>query len=278
MMIFRTILSFHFLIIFTLSLDAQAPNPLRGHARRPKPSKLVFNYPIIRLEGGDFTMGSPDTATDRNDDECHHNITIAAFGIGMYEISQDQWTEVMGYNPSHFTGVTLPVEQVSWEEVQLFIKNLNEKTGKHYRLPTEAEWEFAAGGGSKNRTKYAGTNNPLELHKFANFYHPKTGTPIPIVNGEFVYPPTDGYQTTAPVKNYKPNSLGIYNMSGNVWEWCQDRYLPYDGCRSHDAALISRVVRGGSWVNSARMCRVANRGLNAPELKYDLIGFRLAED
>jgi formylglycine-generating enzyme required for sulfatase activity len=164
----------------------------------------------------------------------------------------------MGANPSFFKGDNLPVEKVSWDDVQDFIRKLNAQTGKRYRLPTEAEWEFAARGGNRSGGyKYAGSNS---LGNVA-WYDDNAGN------------------KTHPVGQKTPNELGIYDMSGNVWEWCSDWYGSYSsGAQSNPTGASSgsyRVDRGGGWRSAAAGCRVAARGYNSPGYSYDDLGFRL---
>jgi len=172
------------------------------------------------------------------------NDTMNSFNIGKYPITQGEWKSVMGKNPSKFAdGDNYPVEQVSWNDAQKFIKKLNARTGKNYRLPTEAEWKYAAGGGNKSRGyEYSGSNNIDDVA----WYYDNSG----------------GY--SHPVGTKSPNELGIYDMSGNVCEWCQDWYIG-----SFRAAL------GGSWSNYASYCLVANRLGNNPDARDNDFGFRV---
>ncbi len=219
----------------------------------PDPPPEVFiekigsiDYPMVRVAGGIYTMGSPDTEVGRSADECQHSVSVATFNIGQTEVTQAQWYAVMGSNPSYFRhDNNLPVERVSWNNVQVFIQKLNAQTGKNFRLPTEEEWEYAArGGGSSRMTKYAGSDN---LDEVAWCGYEKTG------------------KITHPVATKKKsNELGLYDMSGNVWEWCQDPYGPYpEGCSDQrsiiDFSTDFRVVRGGSWFSSPSDCRAACR-------------------
>ncbi len=208
-------------------------------------------FTMIGVEGGTFTMGA--TSEQRRDaygdEKPAHQVTLGDYCIGETEVTQALWREVMGSNPSHWKGDNLPVENVSWEDCQEFVRKLNARTGKRFRLPTEAEWEYAARGGSKSRGyKYSGSNN---LGKVA-WYDGNSG------------------RQTHPVKTKHPNELGIYDMSGNVWEWCQDWYgssYYSSSPQSNPTGANSgsyRVLRGGSWNDIARCCRVANRNGNTP--------------
>ncbi|MDR0415020.1 MAG: formylglycine-generating enzyme family protein [Prevotellaceae bacterium] len=172
--------------------------------------------------------------------------TVKGFYIGKYEVTQKQYQNVMDTVPSYFKGNNRPVEMVSWNDAQEFIKKLNALTDKNYRLPTAAEWEYAAREGTKKSSyEYLGSNN---------------------INEVAWYKENSGGQTH-PVGQKKPNALGIYDMSGNVWEWCQDCW---------NSSCLSRVYRGGSWCSPAKDCRVANRNTDGPGNRYIDIGFRLA--
>ena len=217
------------------------------------------SFKMIRVEGGSFMMGSPDSDADAWDAEKpQHRVTLSDYYIGETQVTQALWKAVMGDNPSNSKGDTLPVEMVSWKDCQEFIKQLNKKTGKTFRLPTEAEWEYAARGGRKGQGfKYAGSN---DIDKVA-WYEENSGI------------------QTHPVKQKNANELGLYDMSGNVWEWCQDRRDSYSSSAQTNPLGPSSgfycVQRGGSWRSSARNCRVATR--NGCSSDYRLSsGFRLA--
>ena len=175
-------------------------------------------------------------------------------------MTQELWQAVMGKNPSNFKGdLQRPVEEVSWKDCQEFIEKLNRMTGQQFRLPTEAQWEYAARGGSKSRGyKYSGSN---DLGSVA-WYTDNSG------------------KDTHPVKTKLPNELGIYDMSGNVWEWCQDWYGSYSsGSQTNPTGPSSgscRVCRGGSWFNGARLCRSSRRGYDTPSGRDVNLGLRLS--
>ena len=215
---------------------------------------------FVLVAGGSFDMGCTREQRDCESDEPVHWVTLSSYYIGQYEVTQAQWRAVMGDNPSYFEGCDqCPVEQVSWEEVQEFIRRLNQRTGLNYRLPTEAEWEFAArGGNNSKRFQYAGSNNLDEVGWYRS-------------NSE---------DKTHPVGQKKRNELGLYDMSGNVWEWCQDWYGDYPSSAQTNptgpATGAYRVGRGGSWSYGPRHCRVANRNGGDPGDRYGLLGFRLA--
>ena len=212
------------------------------------------SFKMIAVKGGTFQMGSDDGYN------AVHQVTLSDYYIGETEVTQELWNAVMGSNPSHFTGnMQLPVEMVSWNDCQTFISRLNQLTGVTFRLPTEAQWEYAARGGNKSKGSiYSGSN---EIDEVAWYWD----------NSSF---------TTHPVKTKAPNELGIYDMSGNVWEWCSDWYGDYSSAAQTDptgpATGSSHVSRGGSWDYDASYCRVANRISLAPTFSYNFLGLRLA--
>ncbi len=211
---------------------------------------------MVYVAPGDFMMGSPPSEKGRVEREILHKVKLTkAFYIGKYEVTQGQWEKAMGHNPSSFKGVNLPVEKVSWENCMSFCKKL----GAGFRLPTEAEWEYAARGG--NRSKgfiYSGSNNLDEV----GWYASNTG------------------KKTHEVGKKKANELGIYDMSGNVWEWCSDWYGNYPVDEATDPIGVAtgsgRVVRGGGWYYSTAGCRSAYRRYGTPLRAYDNRGFRIA--
>lgn len=239
---------------------AEAP-PASAPVVVPKKPELVLPE-MIFVKGGTFTMG----CTKEQGGDCYdsekpaHKVTVKDFSIGKYPVTQAQWKAVMGNNPSRFSDCEdCPVERVSWDDAQKYIKKLNQLTGEHFRLPTEAEWEFAARGGIKSKGfKYAGSDKLDEV----GWYDGNSGS------------------KTYPVGKKAPNELGIYDMSGNVWEWCADWYddYPSDAQTNPEGPIRGsyRVSRGGSWGSSPRSCRVSNRDHDDPAYRYDGIGFRLA--
>jgi formylglycine-generating enzyme required for sulfatase activity len=216
--------------------------------------------PMVFVQGGTFTMGcTGEQGGGCDDDEKPaHSVTVSDFYIGKYEVTQKQWVEVMGSNPSEFKGDDLPVEKVSWDDVQEFIRKLNQQTGKKYRLPTEAEWEYAARGGNKSGGyKYSGGNNI----------------------GDVAWYDGNSSNKTNKVGKKSPNELGIYDMSGNVREWVSDWFGNYpSGAQTNPAGPSSgsyRVRRGGSWSYDAGDCRVSYRDGYDPDSRSGNIGFRL---
>ncbi len=222
----------------------------------------LMEIEMVWVSGGTFSMGATtEQSGDAYSDEIPaHRVTLGGYYIGKYEVTQKLWKAVMGSNPSRFKGDNLPVENVSWNDVQEFIRKLNQLTGKSYRLPTEAEWEYAArGGGSSLVYKYSGSNN---------------------IGSVAWYRGNSGYGTH-PVGSKSPNELGIYDMSGNVWEWCQDWYDNgyYDKLPQRNptgpTSGVHRVCRGGSWYDDDRSCRVSNRSRSNSSNRRNYLGFRL---
>ena len=216
---------------------------------------------MVFVEGGTFTMGATAEQGSEvdTDEKPAHEVTLSSFRICRHEVTQAEWEAVMGSNPSYFKGANRPVEQVSWDNCQTFIRKLNQLTGKQYRLPTEAEWEYAARGGQKSQEyKYSGSNT---------------------LGSVAWYDDNSGHQTRA-VMTKQANELGLYDMSGNVWEWCSGWYGDYSSAPQTNpkgsSSGSSRVNRGGSWVGGATNCRVANRSLNSPTNAYYGLGLRLA--
>ena len=220
---------------------------------------LVNN--MVYVSGGTFTMGAtPKLMFNASSSEIPvHNVTLSSYYIGKYEVTQAEWKAVMGSNPSNFKGNYLPVENVSWNDCQEFICKLNSLTGKNFRLPTEAEWEFAARGGNKSRDyEYSGCDTLSSVAWYGR-------------NSEY---------RTHSVGQKTQNELGVYDMSGNVLEWCQDWYGDYRsssqtypvGPKKGD----SKVLRGGQYKLDYQSCRVSSRFYSTPTNHNELIGFRLA--
>ena len=219
------------------------------------------SFNMVLVDGGTFTMGatSEQGSDAANDEKPAHQVTLSTYHIGETEVTQELWQAVMGSNPSKFKGSKLPVENVSWDDCQTFITKLNRLTGKTFRLPTEAEWEFAARGGNQSKGyKYSGSNTI----------------------GDVAWYDSNSGSKTHDVGTKAPNELGIYDMSGNVWEWCQDRYGSYSSSSQTNPAGPSlgsiRVPRGGSWGDYARFCRVSIRSYVTPVNRSRGLGLRLA--
>lgn len=233
------------------------------HAEPDPAPAPVPDIDMVFIKGGVFDMG--DTFGDGKENEKPiHKVTIDDFSLSKYVITQGQWKVVMGSNPSHVAkGDYYPVENISWLNAQEFIRKLNERSGKSYRLPTEAEWEYAARSGGK-RERYAGTDNKLLLDEY----------------GWCNMSMSAG--STRPVGRKKPNTLGLFDMSGNVWEWCHDWYdenyykiseqINPRGPGQGD----QRVLRGGCWFDDPRYVRVTFRVWSDPNWRSDFFGFRIA--
>ena len=224
------------------------------------PVKDGISIDMVRVEAGTFTMGATAEMKDPRDDEKPtHRVTLTNdYYIGKYEVTQALWQAVMGSNPSSRKGDNLPVEKVSWKDCQKFLSKLNRITGKMFRLPTEAEWEYAARGGKKCRGyQYSGSNNLSDVAW---------------------YDDNSGNKTHA-VGTKQANELGIYDMSGNVWEWCQDWYGAYSSSSQVNPTGANsgsgRVRRGGCWNASAMVGRSSCRGCLEPVYSYDYLGLRL---
>ncbi len=215
---------------------------------------------MVMVEGGTFTMGatSEQGSETYGDENPTHRVTLSDYYIGKYEVTQEQWQAVMGKNPSNFKGSRKPVECVSWNECQEFIKKLNSLTGLNFKLPTEAQWEYAARGGNKSQGyKYSGSNNIESVAWYWN----------------------NASKETHPVGQKQPNELGLYDISGNVWEWCQDWKGDYSSSSQTNPTGPStgshRVLRGGSWFDLAGRCRVSSRGNRTPDGSGYNLGLRL---
>ena len=216
---------------------------------------------MVPVAGGTFTMGATSeqgTNIDSNEKPTHQ-VTLSSYMIGKTEVTQALWQAVMGSNPSYFRGDNLPVEQVSWDDCQKFITKLNALTGKNFRLPTEAEWEYAARGGNMSQGyKYSGSNKIDDVAWHAN---------------------NSGLRS-ASVASKAPNELGIYDMSGNVWEWCSDWFDKYSSTAQTNPtgpdSGENRIGRGGSWGYDLTGCRVAKRDAAPPTTRSDNVGLRLA--
>jgi formylglycine-generating enzyme required for sulfatase activity len=235
------------------------PKPPRVHPIGKPDIDMVF------VNGGKFKMGCRgDDAGCISDERPIHEVKVGDYYIGKYPVTQKQWASVMGINPSHFDGdgwENLPVEQVSWDEIQEFIRRLNVMTGKKYRLPTEAEWEYAVRGGTKGKgEKFFG-------HKFLD---------------DVAWYDYNSFGRTQTVGGKKPNELGLHDMTGNVWEWVSDWYDknyykdgPLNGPKGPRNGT-ERVYRGGSFNAGEQHCRVTLRNCAKPGYKAIYLGFRLA--
>jgi len=228
---------------------------------------------MVYIPGGTFIMGSPATEKGRTYDESlQHQVTVPAFYAGKYTITQAQWQAVMGNNPSWFQSEKLPVENVSWNMAVEFCGKLSQKTGKKYRLLSEAEWEFACRGGTTTPFHFGETITP-ELVNY-NGHKPYANAPKGLCRGK-----------TTDVGSFPPNAFGLYDMHGNVWEWCSDKWhdsyegAPTDGSSWEETGRDNfRVQRGGSWASHAVSCRSAYRVRGWVGNRESYIGFRVAVD
>lgn len=237
-------------------------------------------FELIQVDGGKFKMGGTKEQEPETDilEKPVHIVELNSFSIGKYEVTQELWESVMLTNPSNNKGKNLPVENVSWTDCAAFILKLNQITGQQFRLPTEAEWEYAARGGKKTKKyKYAGSN---KIQKAGWCW---------VNSGDKKQKGDKGFNSSAIRKNncksqivgqLIPNELGIYDMSGNVREWVNDYYGYYDNASQQNPTGPlkgnDKIWRGGSWYDLAELCRVAARGKDNPERAIDNIGLRLA--
>ncbi|MDX2097213.1 MAG: formylglycine-generating enzyme family protein [Leptolyngbyaceae cyanobacterium bins.59] len=235
---------------------------------------------LMLIPAGEFVMGAPESEPNSLDDERpQHQVKVSQFLMGRYPVTQAQWRVVAGYdrinlelnpNPSHFEGDNHPVEQVSWEDAQEFCQRLSARTGKDYRLPSEAQWEYAC---------RSGTTTPFHFGETIT-------TELANYNGNSTYnngPKGEYRLKTTEVGSFPANDWGLHDMHGNVVEWCEDdyhdsyNYAPEDGSAwvESDRSEPKRVLRGSSWSNDPRNCRSANRGDNFRDVRDYLIGFRV---
>jgi formylglycine-generating enzyme required for sulfatase activity len=240
--------------LFLDPVDYVGQDPL-GKQQQQLIERLVGK--MIKISTGRFQMGGNEYANEKP----IHNVNIAAFKLGEFEVTQQQWQTVMGSNPSYFDNcINCPVENVSWNDIQSFLKRLSDQTGQLFRLPSETEWEYACRSGGRAQT-YCGGNQVDDLA-----WHYKNSS-----------------SKTHPVGRKQANALGLYDMSGNVWEWVQDCYHDsYQGAPSYGIAWESancdrRVLRGGSWSTNAISTRSFNRGRSTASGRTNY-GFRLAHD
>ncbi len=225
------------------------------------------SFKMVPVKGGTFLMGNPAPVPEASssgpstaNEKPAHKVTLSDYYIGQTEVTQELWEAVMGYNPSHFKGDNRPVEEVSWDDCILFCKRLSSITGMQFSLPTEAQWEYAARGGAKsnkNPRSYSGGNDLWELGWF-----------------------NDNTKETQQVATKQENELGIYDMSGNVWEWCADVYGDYpNSSQTNPTGSPSgnnHVFRGGSWFSTHKDCRVTRRSNSAADFSHFYLGLRLA--
>ncbi|MCC6697178.1 MAG: formylglycine-generating enzyme family protein [Candidatus Hydrogenedentes bacterium] len=245
----------------TVTRDVESGQPSAGTER------TFAGMTFVWIPPGTFMMGSPAGEEGRNEDEQQHQVTLTqGFWLGKYEVNQAQWQGVMGKNPSNFKGSTLPVETVGWNDCHVFIRKLNQKGGGTFRLPTEAEWEYAC---------RAGTTTPFHLGNTISVDQANYDGNYTYGNGsKGVY-----REKTVEVGSFAANAWGLHDMHGNVWEWCQDWYEDYPRGAVTDptgpASGQYRVLRGGSWAYAPVRCRAAYRGHLTPVNRRSGLGFRL---
>jgi formylglycine-generating enzyme required for sulfatase activity len=222
----------------------------------PRHEDPLTGMPFVLLPAGAFTMGSPETEAAREAQERRHRVTIGKpFYLGVYEVTQAEWAKVMGSNPSTFAGCDrCPVEQISYLDIERFIDRLNGRSSwPGFRLPTEAEWEYACRAGGAGAYGSADTIDAADAN----------------IRGD----------RTRPAGSYAPNAWGLFDMAGNVWEWTSDSYTPYPGVTAPETpafTLDRKVIRGGSWLFDADSARCALRYTHRPQDSGPSLGFRLA--
>jgi formylglycine-generating enzyme required for sulfatase activity len=257
-------------VVMLLLCALESPRPLLAQATKEITNSIGMK--LVLIPAGTFTMGSPESEQYRFEDEAQHEVTISKdYYLGVYEVTQAQYEKVIGKNPSDFQGKKvggqnedLPVEQVSWDDAVEFCKRLSEfpeekKSGRIYRLPTESEWEYACRAGSK--TAYSFDDEPGLLPEYGWFGRNSSGR-------------------THTVGLREPNAWGLYDMHGNVWEWCSDWHDEYPKGAFSDPSGpnegSNRVDRGGGWGHEAAYCRSASRDGIPPGYRFNCLGFRLA--
>lgn len=263
----RTLLCLLLCLAFGAGAGVFCPETLRAQsASRSQTREKTFtvkgvSFVMVTVQGGAYSMGATyeQAGYSYEDEEPVRKITLNDFAIGKFEVTQALWKAVMGDNPSFYIGDNRPVECVSWNDCQEFIRKLNQYTGQHFRLPTEAEWEYAARGGRQSKVyRYAGSDHASEVAWYGDTW--ETGT--------------------HPVGSKAPNELGLYDMSGNIYEWCQDWFGRYRGGDQTNPkgpeSGKNRVLRGGSWFVEESYVRVSNRSGSSPDSQFIHIGFRLA--
>jgi eukaryotic-like serine/threonine-protein kinase len=258
------------------------PAALSPRAQRPALTENLngVSLEMMLLPGGTFLMGSPETEAGRERAEGpRHAVSVPGFYIGMYEVTQAQWRAVMGENQSYFKGDDLPVENVSWLEAQEFCRRLSRMTGRAYRLPTEAEWEYACRAGGE---AHAGEPDAVAWYGRNSGREPLDVEALWQAEGGYLQRLKDNGNQTRPVGQKRPNAWGLYDLRGNVWEWCEDVWHEsYDGAPTDGGAWLRggdasrRVLRGGSWSGTARLCRAASRAGSGPGVRNGDLGLRI---
>jgi formylglycine-generating enzyme required for sulfatase activity len=236
---------------------------------------------MVKITSSEFLMGSHTSEEGRFDNESpQHQVRVPAFYMGQTLVTQAQWQQIMGSNPSQFTGDgKLPVEQVSWLDTQVFCQKLLERTQRAYRLPSEAEWEYACRAGTTTPFYFGKTiSSEIANYRAQDWQYQGTTYPGKYGDGEL----GEFRNKTTTVGNFPPNAFGLYDLHGNLWEWCLDHWHQnYQGAPSDGSAWLSdddsanRLLRGGSWNINPRFCRSATRYYITPDVRFDLIGFRV---
>ena len=239
---------------------------------QPKTPPITFTNSLgmkfAWIPPGTFLMGSPANEKERNPNEAQHKVTLTkGFYMSVYTVSQEQWQAVMGTNHGYFKGEkNLPVDTVSWEDCQEFIKKLREKGKKAYRLPTEAEWEYSCRAGTTTPFSFGQTISTDQVNYNGNYTYGNGKKGVYRIK-------------TTPVGSFPANPWGLYDMHGNVWEWCQDWYGDYPQNDVVDPQGVStgkyRALRGGSWYDTPGYCRSASRLRIVPGLRSYICGFRV---
>jgi formylglycine-generating enzyme required for sulfatase activity len=249
-------------VVATPVIERRPSPPLLVAPRRQALKELLAPEVWLELQpipAGSFLMGSASVYS-KLDEQPQHEVTLAAFYLSQHPITQEQWSALMEQNPSQIRGERLPVDSVTWEEAVRFCQRLSQCTNRHYRLPTEAEWEYACRAGSGEQSDLAQDEKQLAEHAW-------------FVGNSWLQPQNVGLK--------KANGWGLHDMLGNVWEWCQDGYDPYFYFDSPSENPLgpdesdTRVVRGGSWFDAADECRPAARRHHLPDLRCSTIGFRI---
>ncbi|MCY7408529.1 MAG: formylglycine-generating enzyme family protein, partial [Alkalinema sp. CAN_BIN05] len=268
-------------------LNSPFPMPLTITRRKltaqfyPEDLGNSISLDVVSILGGSFQMGSPEDEPERNNNEGpQHLVRVPDFFMGKYQVTQAQWRSVSNYpqeniklnsNPSNFKGDDLPVEQVSWDECVEFCMRLSTRTGRHYRLPSESEWEYACRGGTETPFAF-GKTLTTELANYDGNYSYANGP-----KGEYL-------NKTTSVGQFVANTFGLYDMHGNIYEWCEDHWhrnyekAPDDGSawlKNTSKRDSARVLRGGSWIFVPGRCRSAFRNFNVAGTRNDFIGFRV---
>jgi formylglycine-generating enzyme required for sulfatase activity len=270
--VFQVILLLPTLLLHAAGSEPPAPGFSRASENKGEPAATppskTFRDPLtgmdfVLVKGGCYPMGDL-FGEGIEDEEPVHEVCLGDFYIGRYEVTQEQWQKVMDVNPSFFNkGGKYPVENIRWYDIQEFIEKLKRTAGVAYRLPTEAEWEYAARSGGR-KERWAGTSKDPELDEFA-------------------WTDRNSHEQSHPVGQKKPNGLGLFDLSGNLWEWLADwydpdyyKYSPRNNPRGPESSWDrSRVIRGGSWISSPEHVRASQRARAIPSVKGN-VGFRLA--